>query len=457
MQARAVCFIIMPFGEKPDASGHIINFDAVFREVIAPAVEAAGLAGVRADEEMSTGIIHKLMYERLLFSEYAVADLTIMNANVYYELGVRHALKPASTVLLMADGSRLPFDLGPIRAMGYALDAKGKPKDAAASRAAIRDALEHCRKYAGTDSPLYQLLENHLPPPIDHSKTDVFREQVAIVREIKEKLRVARGQGVAAIDAVRDDLGDISATEASVTVDLMLSYRAIEQWQRMVDLYGKMDPALARTVLVREQCAFALNRLRRGDEAERMLKDLIKQRGPSSETYGLLGRVYKDRWQAAAKAGATLEADGCLRQAIATYRAGFETDWRDAFPGVNAVTLMTVQNPANPEIAKLAPVVLYAAERRVAVREGDYWDHATILEMSVVGNDWDRARIALGDAVAALRETWEAQSTADNLAMIVTARREAKEDTTRIEGVIKELMSAKQRLEAKRAPSATSA
>jgi hypothetical protein len=87
--------------EKPDAGGVLINFDAVYKDVIKLAVEAAGLEPLRADEESGGGIIHKPMFERLVLCPYAVADLTTANANVFYELGVRHAVRPASTVLLM--------------------------------------------------------------------------------------------------------------------------------------------------------------------------------------------------------------------------------------------------------------------------------------------------------------------------------------------------------------------
>jgi hypothetical protein len=63
---------------------------------------------VRADEEMAGGIIHKPMFERLILCEYAVADLTAANANVFYELGVRHGGRPGCTVLLFANQS---FDI----------------------------------------------------------------------------------------------------------------------------------------------------------------------------------------------------------------------------------------------------------------------------------------------------------------------------------------------------------
>ncbi len=91
---RPLCFVLMPFGKKPDGSGRSIDFDAVYANVIAPAIEAADLEPLRADEEQSGGIIHKAMFERLLLCEYAVADLTTANPNVFYELGVRHALRP---------------------------------------------------------------------------------------------------------------------------------------------------------------------------------------------------------------------------------------------------------------------------------------------------------------------------------------------------------------------------
>jgi hypothetical protein len=63
---KPLCFVLMPFGKKPDATGAMIDFDAVYRDLIAPAIEEAGLESLRADEEMTGGIIHKPMFERLI-------------------------------------------------------------------------------------------------------------------------------------------------------------------------------------------------------------------------------------------------------------------------------------------------------------------------------------------------------------------------------------------------------
>lgn len=99
-----LCFVLMPFGKKPAADGRPVDFDAVYDQLIKPAVVAAGLEPLRADEEMTGGVIHKPMYERLILCEYAVANLTTANANVFYELGLRHAIRSASTVLLFTQG-----------------------------------------------------------------------------------------------------------------------------------------------------------------------------------------------------------------------------------------------------------------------------------------------------------------------------------------------------------------
>ena len=438
MDHRAVCFVIAPFGRKPDGSGRMVDFDRIYAAIIGPAVAAADLAAVRADEEKGAGFIHKLMYERILLSEYAIADLTLLNANVYYELGIRHATRPETTVLTMAQGSPLPFDIGPLRALPYALNENGAPADAASAKTALTQRLVEARKHRTMDSPLFQLLEGYQPAPIDRLKTDVFRTQIAYAEALKSRLTKARADGVAALDALRDDLGAIDTTEAGVAVDLLLSYRALSQWRRMAELCARFDKALQRTALVREQWALALNRLGEDREAETMLNELIAERGPSSETNALLGRIHKDRWAKALEAGRAAEARGHLKKAIAAYRQGFETDWRDAYPGINAVTLMTIADPHDGLAKEMAGVVRYAVRRRLA-QKPDYWDHATLVELAVVEGDWAAADEALADALAALDEGWKAATTANNLRLIAEAREAAGLDARPLRAIVAEL------------------
>jgi tetratricopeptide (TPR) repeat protein len=420
------CFVLMPFGKKPDVSGNLVDFDAVYHDLIAPAIREAELEPIRADAEMFGGIIHKPMFERLIFCKYAIADLTTANANVFYELGVRHAVRGWSTLLLFSKGgSQLPFDVAPLRALPYSLTTAGRPADAEAMKpelvARLRKAQQDAARQPIADSPLYTLVDGY-PNDIDHSRTDVFREQVRYAAEQKEALAKARRTGPEALRTFDSSLGDLSKVETGVIIDLFLSYRGAKAWKEMLALVARMPEPLTSTILVREQWAFALNRDGQGAEAEKILRDLIAERGPSSETYGLLGRVYKDRWEAAIEAGATVRARGVLEQAIEAYRKGFEADWRDAYPGINAVTLMEIKEPPDPRREEILPVVRYAVERKIAAGQPDYWDYATRLELAILAKDEAKATEALGDALAHVREPWEPETTLRNLRLIREAR-----------------------------------
>jgi tetratricopeptide (TPR) repeat protein len=415
-----LCFVLMPFGKKPDAAGAMIDFDAVYADLIAPAIRDAGLEPLRADEEVAGGIIHKPMFERLVLCEFAVADLTTANANVFYELGVRHAVKPRTTVLMFGGTARLPFDVAMLRALPYAVGADGLPDRVQESRASLAKLLREARSSHSKDSPLYQLLEDY--PDIAHEKTDVFRKQVEYAESVKQRLAAARKQGKDAVRAAEGELQPLADQQAGVIIDLFLSYRAVKGWDEMIALVERMPEPVAQTVMVQEQLALALNRAGRGEDAEGVLTRLIDRKGGSSETYGILGRVYKDRWEAAAKAREKYAAPALLDKAIEAYLKGFESDWRDAYPGINTVTLMELREPPDPRREALIPVVRYAAERKVATGKPDYWDHATLLELAVLGHDEAGAGAALGKALDCIREPWEPETTARNLRLIREAR-----------------------------------
>jgi len=191
-----------------------------------------------------------------------------------------------------------------------------------------------------------------------------------------------------------------------------------------------------------EQRGFALNRLGRRDEAELVLKQVIADFGPSSETNGLLGRVYKDRWEEAGKANDPLRARGELKRAIDTYLAGFEADWRDPYPGINAATLMEFQAKADPRQAEILPVVLYAAKKRSQLSNADYWTFATLLEAAVLARNDDAAWDALENAIPLVRESWEPKTSSRNLRLIREHRQARGETCETIEALEAELSKA---------------
>ncbi len=271
MVVKPLCFVVMPFGKKSDSGGSIINFDSVYEKIISPAVQKAGLEPIRADEEKVGGIIHKPMFERLILCDFAVADLSTANANVFYELGIRHAVRPWSTILIYADGgTQLPFDLSPMRAIPYKIGATGDLDDNDAVKNLLTERLQQAQQDRAKDSPIFQMIEGF--PEIEHMKTDIFRDRVQYSEAYKEKLLVIRKQGIQALrNFIKAE--DIKNLESGVIIDIFLSYRDLakekEDWEEMVSFVKKMSPELAATVMVQEQLGLALNRAARRDEAEK--------------------------------------------------------------------------------------------------------------------------------------------------------------------------------------------
>ncbi|HWK09877.1 MAG TPA: TRAFs-binding domain-containing protein [Vicinamibacterales bacterium] len=431
MDDRPLCFVLMPFGTKKDPSGGPdIDFDAIYEQALCPAIEDAGMAPLRADEERTGGIIHKAMFERLLLCDFAVADLTTANANVFYELGVRHAVRPATTLAIFAARQPPPFDLNYLRSLPYAL-AEGNRLDAAAAtrlRSMVAERLKELRPLndSGVDSPLFQLLTDYPVPDLAHMKTDAFRDRQRYSSAIKQQLAEARRTKSAdQVALVESQLPALDVVETGVIVDLFVSYRAVLAYDKMLALYKRMPVPLQRTVLVREQLAFAMNRLKQREEAVAVLQQVIDEGAGTSETFGLLGRVYKDRWsEAKDDVSTTRQARSHLDKAIAAYTRGFESDWRDAYPGINAVTLLDIKGDA-PSLARkdeLLPVVRFAVTQRLKSAKPDYWDYATLLELAVLASNDDAVEQVLGDALTAVREPWEPMTTANNLKLIRDAR-----------------------------------
>jgi hypothetical protein len=421
-----LCFVLMPFGRKPDPNGGPdLDFDGLFERAIRPAIAEAGMEPVRADQESTFGVIHKAMFERLMLCDFAVADLTTLNANVFYELGVRHAVRPATTLPIYHKVQRLPFDVNLIRALPYELGEKNALTEAHAQslRQALGARLAELRRLglqlAPADSPVFQLLKDYRAPEIAHLQTDTFRERTRYSQEQKVRLAdLRRRQDLDGLRRFDQEIGSLDAADAGVVVDLFLSYRALEAYEDMVQMVQRLPETLRRVRMVREQWALAENRRGRPDSAQRILQELHRDEPETSESRSILGRVYKDLW-IEHRARGSEAAGGYLDHAIKAYVAGFESDWRDAYPGVNAVTLLSIRG-SEDDLAlrtRLSPVVRFSVEQRLRGRDPAYWDYASLLELDVVEGDAESAKKLLPKLSASVREPWELESTLRNLAL----------------------------------------
>jgi len=108
-ETKDTCFVIMPFGGW---------FNDYYSSIYCPAIKNAGLIPKRADDIYRPSTIVQDIWELTKKAKIVLADLTGKNANVFYELGLAHALaKPAILVTeTMAD---VPFDLRALRVIEY--------------------------------------------------------------------------------------------------------------------------------------------------------------------------------------------------------------------------------------------------------------------------------------------------------------------------------------------------
>ena len=339
---------------------------------------------------------------------------------------------------MYAEGTKqLPFDVVSLHAIPYKLDSMGKPDSQTYNtvKKTLKSRLIEVQN-PSADSPIFQLVEGF--PDIQHIKTDVFRERVKYSEELKRQLAQIRRDGnIIGLSNFVVSLKNIDKQEAGVIVDIFLSYRALakkkDDWEEMAEFITLMPEPLSSTTLVQEQYAFALNRGGHSEEAERILLSLIEKKGPSSETYGILGRVYKDRWEkqySKEEEGNNNNfylSDSYLDKAIDSYLKGFESDWRDTYPGINTITLMEIKRKPDPRRLELIPIVKYSVERKIAKGKPDYWDYATLLELSILAKDKDASFNYLAKALSLLREPWEADTTLRNLRTIREAREKRNE------------------------------
>jgi hypothetical protein len=168
--ARKTCYVVMGFGEKVDfATGRKLNLDRTYEHIIKPAAEAAGLECVRADEVPHAGIMGGPLYDRLLTADVVVADLSTSNRDAIYQLGVRHGLRPYTTVIIAEEQFALPFDISSVVVRKY----KHLGEDIGAAevrrfRAELTSAITALTSQnpPDTDSPVYAFLNGLVPPAL---------------------------------------------------------------------------------------------------------------------------------------------------------------------------------------------------------------------------------------------------------------------------------------------------
>ena len=195
------CFVIMGFGKKTDFStGRTLDLDKTYKNIIQPAVVKAGYECIRADEIQDSGLIDKSMYLLLMSSELVIADISTYNPNAIYELGIRHAVKPFSTIVIKEKEGKIPFDLDHTRIFQYTHLGDDIGADEAKRCQNELESLIHSISQSNAiDSPMYEYVEI-APPSFPQEELDRLVKELAdrekhifaIVEEAQNLMKTSR-------------------------------------------------------------------------------------------------------------------------------------------------------------------------------------------------------------------------------------------------------------------------
>jgi hypothetical protein len=165
-----------------------IDFDALWDKAFKPAIEKLGYDSVRADQDVGSLIINEML-ERLYFSDLVLADMTIPNGNVHYEVGVRHACRDVGCVLLAADWSKQLFDVAQMRTVRYPLTAM--PIDDAAASHIQGTLIAGIQPMLEGRSPIYAVLPG-FPTAVDPQRATVMRREFEALTAFQARLSAVR-------------------------------------------------------------------------------------------------------------------------------------------------------------------------------------------------------------------------------------------------------------------------
>jgi tetratricopeptide (TPR) repeat protein len=400
--------MIMPYGRKPTQAEAgrgpaEIDFNALWDRGYVPTIKALGYEPVRADQDTG-GLIVSQMLERIYFADLVLADMTIPNGNVYYEVGIRHAAQKTGCVLLAADWSKQLFDVVQMRTIRYPL-AEGSITEATA--AAFQTAIEdHIKSLCVGISPMHQSIPGY-PSNVDPRKATTTRDQMAELAAFQTEVRAVRAAPPKERMQRAQDLiarkGNPPATYPMALALLMLlrdSASTAANWTVVLDFVRKLPPRFADEPEIQENRAFAAAQTGNDVQAIAELETLIDLIGPTPERLGLLGGRYKRLANAAAASEA--EQRQALDKAIAYYEQGMELDLNAYYCSSNLPRLYRKRaKPGDDERAQtVLRLAIAACERAKRLQVADEWVRPTLLGAAFDLGDPDKAE-ELADAVIA--------------------------------------------------------
>lgn len=320
MENTPTCFVIIGYGKKTSyANGklRVLDLDETYTLLIKPVFEVLNIPCYRAIDKNLSGSIDRLMLQEIKNADIALVDISTLNANVMWELGVRHALKPRHTIMICEKeqmGS-IPFDVSHFVVLQYTHSEEGIPyKEVDRFKKVLTDVVNGVLNQdpQQTDSPVFTFLENELKQTnliekmeAENSSTESFASLIEQAEQAKKKKEFEKALNFFAT-AKKFALSNMTLKD---NLPLIVSRQAL-------CTYKSKKP----------------NELESLVNAKIILEELNPQQSNDIEIIGLTGAINKRLYE--------LTSDNSyLENAIFSYEKGFQLK-QDYYNGINAAFML---------------------------------------------------------------------------------------------------------------------
>jgi hypothetical protein len=313
MENHKTCFVISGFGPKTDhETGRIIDLDKTFEHLIKPVFKDLHIHCFRAKDIKHSGTIDVPMYEWILKADIVVADISTLNPNALYELGVRHALRPNTTIVISESLTKYPFDINhtmiiPYEHLGKDIGVSEAKRFKKELKGLVKEVINNVKR----DSPVYTYLPNLMPPSFT-------KKEIGLIKEAP-KNQVTLSELVSDAEAAKNKM-DFYTSKLLYDACLRFEPQNVFLKQRLALVTYKNAKPNAKQALL---------------DAQKVLEDLNPEDSTDTETLGLSGAINKRLFEETG-------SEKYLERSLMFYAKGFHIV-QDYYNGINYAYVLTLK------------------------------------------------------------------------------------------------------------------
>lgn len=382
MQYENTCFVVMPFGKR-DVGGVIIDFDHVYDSVLKPAIDGAptpeggAIQARRTDKDFFSGLITEDMFSYLEYSRLVLADITSLNPNVFYELGIRHTLRESGTIIVRQPGVTLPFDIRMAKAFPYDYE---PDESAETSRQLIRRVVTESLKEERLDSPVQATIRLH------RTRSD---QTEALALAVENEVRQLDPLG--AIATLRDLVRRPDSTGLD-RMKLGLQLKDQGQWPEAIQYFTLVTEMLPDYAEAWRERGIAENKLGGSERAEDALGEASLRRSIA---------LNSNDFDAHASLGGILKRAGRMEEALDSYETSNRYSNSHPYPFLNMLKIRAALRKSLDLTGEDVRTLQRARRLRLAqsdAKQDEPWSHFDATELCLLAGDIPEAdrRLALG-------------------------------------------------------------